>query len=118
MKFLRKKILLILLFYSTLFSSIDEQIELIQNASDKDRFEMMNSFKKELIKLQEEERIGAIKKLILITESNNSQEVMEELKDNSKENILEESMDDEIKDDIEENIEFEEDDDDDEEEDD
>ena len=97
-----------------LFSSIDEQIEAMQHASDAERFEMMNQFKKELVKLQEEERIHAMKKLISITESNNSHEVMEELKNNSDDqnnsyenNILEEYIEDTIKNDMEENIEFE-----------
>jgi hypothetical protein len=115
MKLIIKKIfLLILLLYTPLFSSIDEQIEAMQHASDAERFEMMNQFKKELVKLQEEERIHAMKKLISITESNNSHEVMEELKNNSDDqnnsyenNILEEYIEDTIKNDMEENIEFE-----------
>jgi len=115
MKFIIEKILLlILLMYTPLFSSIDEQIEAMQNASDEERFEMMNRFKKELIKLQEEERMDAMKKLILITESNNSQEVMEELKSHSDDenssyenNRVEEHIEDITKNDVEENIDFE-----------
>jgi len=116
MKSIQKIVLLILLLYIPLFASIDEQIEAMQNASDEERFEMMNRFKKELIALQEEERIDAMKKLISVTESNNSQEVLEELKDGSSEdnrsthrdsNIVEEHIEDTIKNDIEENIEFE-----------
>jgi len=104
------KTILIRLLYSLilislpLFSDIDDQIEAIENASESERFAMMNSFKKELIQLQEEERIDAMKKLISITESNNSKEVMEELTENSR---VEEYIGDELKDDIEENIEFE-----------
>jgi len=107
MKFIIKNIFLLIVFFSiSLFSNIDEQIEAMENASEEERFEMMNLFKKELIKLQEEERIDAMKKLISITESNNSEEVMEELKNNSNENnTLEEHIEDEIKNDIEENIE-------------
>jgi len=107
MKLSIQKIFLFLFLSSMmLFSNIDEQIEAMEQASEEERFEMMNRFKKELIKLQEEERIDAMKKLISITESNNSKEVMEELKSNSSENnTLEEHIEDEIKDDIEENIE-------------
>lgn len=114
---MKKVFLLVLLLYTPLFSSIDEQIEAMQNASDEERFEMMNHFKKEVIKLQEEERIEAMKKLISITESNNSEEVMEELTHNSNEqnssyeeydnSVVEEHIEDSLKNDVEDNIEFE-----------
>ena len=66
-------------------STVDEQIEAIEEASPSERFKMMDCFKQELIKLQEEERIDAMKKLISISESNNSQDVMNELIENSQE---------------------------------
>ena len=113
-----------LLFFSILFltiplfANIDDRIEAIEHASEEQRFAMMNQFKQELIKLQEEERLNAMRKLILITESNNSAEVLADLKTgnsngNSKLeyetiNELTEHIEDEIKNDVEENIEFEE----------
>ena len=109
-----------LLFFSILFltiplfADIDDRIEAIEHASEEQRFAMMNQFKQELIKLQEEERLNAMRKLILITESNNSEEVLADLKTESskleRETIdeLTEQIEDEIKNDVEENIEFEE----------
>ena len=67
-----------------LYADIDTLIESMQNVSDEKRFELMNRFKKEVIKLQEEERMEAMLKLISITESNNSKAVMEEIKANEQ----------------------------------
>ena len=72
--------MILLLFSSPLFSDIDDLIESMQTVSDEERFEIMNRFKKEVIKLQEEERMEAMLKLISITQSNNAEAVLEEIK--------------------------------------
>jgi transcriptional regulator NrdR family protein len=97
--------------------SIFANIEAMKYASENQRFEMMNQFKQELIKLQEEERLDAMRKLIMITESNNSEEVLAELKSENSDsnnkleyeaiNDLTEHIEDDIKNDVEENIEYE-----------
>ena len=77
---MKQLILILLLFSSPLFSDIDDLIESMQTVSDEERFEIMNRFKKEVIKLQEEERMEAMLKLISITESSNAEAVLEEIK--------------------------------------
>jgi len=72
--------MIFLLFSSPLFPDIDDLIESMQSVSDEERFKMMNRFKQEVIKLQEEERLEAMLKLISITQSSNAQEVLEEIK--------------------------------------
>ena len=59
-------------------SDIDELIESMQSVSDKERFELMNQFKEEVIQLQEEERMKAMMKVISITDSNHTHEVLKE----------------------------------------
>ena len=72
-----------------LHADIDSLIESMQNVSDEKRFELMNHFKEEVIKLQEEERMEAMLKLISITESNNSKAVLKEIEENEQESIEE-----------------------------
>jgi len=72
--------MIFLLLSSPLFSDIDDLIESMQTVSDEERFEIMNRFKQEVIKLQEEERMEAMLKLISITQSSNAEAVLEEIK--------------------------------------
>lgn len=83
---MKQFVFLFLLFSSLLFSDIDELIESMQTVSDEERFKIMNHFKQEVIKLQEEERMEAMLKLISITQSNNAKEVLEELRKGSRDN--------------------------------
>ncbi len=78
---------IMLLFIMPLMSDIDELIESMQSASDEERFELMNQFKEEVIQLQEEERMKAMMKVISITDSNHTHEVLEEAKDSSTKKI-------------------------------
>ncbi len=73
--------LIMLLLMIPLMGDIDELIESMQLVSDEERFKLMNQFKAEVIKLQEKERMEAMMKVILITDSNHTQEVLEEAKD-------------------------------------
>ena len=72
--------LLLFLLIAPLMSDIDELIESMQSVSDKERFKLMNQFKEEVINLQEEERMEAMKKVISITKSSHSDKVLEEVK--------------------------------------
>ena len=63
-----------------LFSNMDARIKAIQNAPIEERFKLMNAFKKEIILMQEQERIEAITKLKSITQSKYGTHALEELK--------------------------------------
>ena len=67
-----------------LHADIDAQIDAIKHASVKDRFKLMNAFKRNLIKMKEEERIKAIKKLSETSNSQQAKEALSELKENTK----------------------------------
>jgi len=58
-----------MLFFVSLSANIDTQIEAIRNAPVEERFMLMNAFKKEIVHMQEKERIDAITKLKSITQS-------------------------------------------------
>jgi len=62
-----------------LCATVDARIDAIQNASVEERFMLMNAFKKEIIHMQEEERIDAITKLKSITRSQHSYRAIREL---------------------------------------
>ena len=70
--------LVVLLLIMPLFSDIDDLIESMQSVSDEERFELMNQFKEEVIQLQEEERMEAMRKVISITQSSHAHEVLQE----------------------------------------
>jgi len=63
-----------------LYANIDAQIEAIQKAPIEERFKLMNAFKKEVVQMQEEERISAIGKLKSITRSKHSERALKELR--------------------------------------
>ena len=67
-----------------LYANIDARIEAIQNAPVEERFMLMNAFKKEVIHMQEEERIDAITKLRSITQSQHSDRAIKELQKYAK----------------------------------
>ncbi|MEA2049051.1 MAG: hypothetical protein U9O64_11480 [Campylobacterota bacterium] len=77
---------LLLLWFLTLSlcANIDAQIEAIQKAPIGERFKLMNAFKKEVIQMQEEERISAIHKLKSITRSQHSNRALKELRNHSR----------------------------------
>ncbi len=75
--------LLLLILYSIVVLSantIDAQIEAIRKAPVAKRFELMNAFKRQLVRMQEEERIKAIHKLKNITRSKHGNRAIKEIK--------------------------------------
>jgi len=75
-----KYLLIIILTLSCFATNIDKQIEAIRNAPVEKRFELMNAFKKEIIKMHEEERIKAIGKLKSVTKSKYGNRALKEIK--------------------------------------
>lgn len=75
-----KKIVLYLFLYLPLFANIDAQIEAIQKAPVAERFKLMNAFKKEIVQMQEKERINAMSKLQSITQSKHADKAFRELR--------------------------------------
>jgi len=59
---------------------IDEQIKAIKNSPVEERFKRMNAFKKELVKMKEDERIEALKKLTKASKRKDSHKILEALK--------------------------------------
>jgi len=72
---------------SPLFATIDAQIEAIQKAPIEERFKLMNAFKKEIVQMQEQERIKAIMKLKSITTGKHAHRALKELIKPSKEEL-------------------------------
>ena len=81
---MKKLLILCTLLGFPLFANIDAQIEAIQKASNAERFILMNSFKKEIVQMQEEERIHAITKLQSITQSKHADKAMREIRTHIK----------------------------------
>jgi hypothetical protein len=75
---------LLLFLIVPLYANIDARIEAIQNASVEERFKLMNAFKKEVVHMQEEERIDAITKLKSITRSQHSTRALNELQKHAR----------------------------------
>jgi len=67
-----------------LHADIDAQIYAIKNASVEERFKLMNAFKRDLIKMKEEERIKAITKLSEKSNKAHAKKALNELKQNTK----------------------------------
>ena len=67
-----------------LYANIDAQIEAIKNASVEERFKLMNAFKKNLIKMKEEERIKAMTKLTIQSKNKHAKKALDELKQHTK----------------------------------
>jgi len=75
-----KKIVLFIFLCLPLFANIDAQIEAIQRAPVAERFKLMNAFKKEIVQMQEKERINAMSKLQSITQSKHAHKAFRELR--------------------------------------
>ena len=71
---------MLLLSSIPLYANIDVHIDAIQNAPVEERFMLMNAFKKEVLHMQETERLEAITKLKSITQSRHSDRAIKELK--------------------------------------
>jgi len=69
---------------SILYADIDAQIDAIKNASTEERFKLMNTFKRNLLKMKEEERIKAITKLSEKSNTTHAKKALDELKQNAK----------------------------------
>ena len=67
-----------------LHADIDAQIDAIKNASVEERFKLMNAFKKNLIKMKEEERIKAMTKLTIQSKNKHAKKALDELKQHAK----------------------------------
>lgn len=68
-----------------LSANIDAQIDAIKHASVKERFKLMNAFKKNLIKMNEKERIKAMMKL---TNSKKAKQALDEIKKKQEKNAI------------------------------
>lgn len=82
------------LFTNLIYANIDEQIDAIKHASVKERFKLMNEFKKNLIQMKEKERIEAIKKLSIKSNNKNAKKALDELKQHTKRNKLQKQIED------------------------
>ena len=67
-----------------LYANVDAQIKAIKNASVEERFKLMNAFKKDLIKMKEEERIKAMTKLTIHSNNKHAKKALDELKQHTK----------------------------------
>ena len=72
------------IFAKNLYGDIDAQIRAIQNSPPKERFKLMNNFKKTIVQMKEKERIEAIKKLTSKSNSIQSKKVLKALKEYEK----------------------------------
>jgi len=75
---------ILLLFRENLYADIDAQIRAIQNAPPSERFKLMNTFKKNMIKMKEQERIEAMKKLTKKSNNIQAKKVLKTLKEHAK----------------------------------
>jgi len=75
-----KSFIIILLLTFNCYGNIDDEIDAIKNASSKDKFKLMNNFKKKVIKMQENERILAIQKLATMSKSKKSSHTIKIIK--------------------------------------
>ena len=113
MKYMILKSLLLVFLSVPLFANIDAQIEAIQKAPIEERFKLMNAFKKEIVQMQEQERIKAMTKLKSITKSKYADKVLKELTKHSRREVSKQrshqrehiSHDNEIQNNIENEIE-------------
>ena len=89
MKYIRVYFLVLLVYtIIPLYASIDSDIEAIQNASEKEKFKLMNAFKKNLVQMKEEERIQAMTKLTKDSKNVHAKKALDELKEKSKLNRM------------------------------
>ena len=77
---------------SILYADIDAQIDAIKNASTEERFKLMNTFKRNLLKMKEEERIKAITKLSKKSHTTYAKKALKELKKNTKRRQVQDSL--------------------------
>ena len=75
-----------------LHANVDAQIEAIKNASVEERFKLMNTFKKNLIEMKEEERIEAMTKLTIQSKNKHAKKALDELKQHSKRKEIQNRM--------------------------
>ncbi len=80
------KITLILFVYTItiLHANIDEEIQAIRHAPITERYKLMNDFKKNLIKMNEKERMEALKKLTKNKNQKNVKKALQELQRKNK----------------------------------
>ena len=82
------------------YANIDDEIDAIKNASTKDKFKLMNSFKKKIIKMRDNERILAIKKLAIMSKSKNSSHTLKIIKNNIKKRDMQGHIENQVEDHI------------------
>ncbi len=78
------RFLLILCLISSLYANIDDDIDSIKNASNRDRFKLMNALKKKIIKMKQKERIKAIKKLSRLSNKRKTRKILKEIEKRHK----------------------------------
>lgn len=72
--------MLLLILQHPLYADIDAKIKAIQNAPVHKRFKLMNAFKREMAKMQENERIEALTKLTSKSSNKQVKKTLKELK--------------------------------------
>lgn len=82
------------------YGSIDDQIDAIKNASSKDKFKLMNKFKKIVIKMQEKQRILAIKKLASMSKSTKSSDTLKVINNHIKKRDMQGRIENQVEDHI------------------
>ncbi len=76
---MKRLLLYLAMSYLLQATNIDKQIEAIQQAPASERYKLMNRFKREILRMQEQERIEAIRKLNVITQSKHTDRVIHEI---------------------------------------
>lgn len=80
-----KNIFILCIFTITIIhANLDDDIRAIQSAPASERYKLMNAFKKNLIKMNEKERIKAITMLGKKSNKKNAKKALEELKKEDK----------------------------------
>ncbi len=74
-----KKLVGLIILLLPIYGNIDNLIEAIKKAPPSLRYKLMNQFKREIVKMNEQERIKAIKKLTQHNPSKNAQSVLHEV---------------------------------------
>lgn len=100
-----KILLILLLSIYPIYANIDEDIDNIRNASNSERFKLMNAFKKKIIKMKQKERIKAIQKLSRVNNKKNRGLIKEMRKSKSKKRHIDNRIQDHIENEAQNHIE-------------
>lgn len=98
-------LLILLLSISPIYSNIDDDIDNIRDASNAERFKLMNEFKKKIIKMKQKERIKAIQKLSKVNNKIDKGLLKEMKKNRQKNSYIESRIQDHIENEAQNHIE-------------